>query len=70
MSVSVASGTWRTGRVVVSAAFGLARQSAAVDRVVDAVHALDEVPTASRHFTTARIAAGCCCSPPPWCDGV
>ncbi|MFF3224519.1 tetratricopeptide repeat protein [Nocardia suismassiliense] len=29
---------------MVSAAFGLARQLAAVDRVVDAVHALGEVP--------------------------
>ncbi|MFF3221869.1 serine/threonine-protein kinase PknG [Nocardia suismassiliense] len=48
---------WRTDRAVVSAAFGLARQLAAVDRVVDAVHALDEVPAASRHFTTARMTA-------------
>ncbi|MFB8282476.1 serine/threonine-protein kinase PknG [Nocardia colli] len=48
---------WRTDRAVVSAAFGLARQLASVDRVVDAVHALDEVPAASRHFTTARMTA-------------
>ncbi|WP_280448907.1 serine/threonine-protein kinase PknG [Nocardia brasiliensis] len=48
---------WRTDRAVVSAAFGLAWQLAAADRVTDAVHALDEVPAASRHFTTARMTA-------------
>ncbi|WP_406267494.1 tetratricopeptide repeat protein [Nocardia sp. NBC_00881] len=48
---------WRTDRAVVSAAFGLSRQLTAVDRVTDAVQALDEVPAASRHFTTARMTA-------------
>ncbi len=42
---------------MLSAVFGLARQLAAVDRVVDAVHALDEVPAVARHFTTARMTA-------------
>ncbi|MFD0365359.1 serine/threonine-protein kinase PknG [Nocardia sp. GCM10030253] len=46
---------WRTDRAVVSAAFGLARQLAAAGRVADAVQALDEVPAASRHYTTARM---------------
>ncbi|MEV6429153.1 serine/threonine-protein kinase PknG [Nocardia sp. NPDC051463] len=48
---------WRTDRAVVSAAFGLARQLATAGRVTDAVRALDEVPTASRHHTTARLTA-------------
>ncbi|MGK8520979.1 tetratricopeptide repeat protein [Nocardia asteroides] len=48
---------WRTDRTVVSAAFGLARQLAADGRVDQAVQALDAVPAASRHFTTARMTA-------------
>ncbi|GGK52102.1 serine/threonine-protein kinase [Nocardia camponoti] len=48
---------WRTDRAVVSAAFGLARQLAKAGQVGDAVHALDEVPAASRHFTTAQTTA-------------
>ncbi|MEU6830848.1 tetratricopeptide repeat protein [Nocardia beijingensis] len=48
---------WRTDRTVVSAAFGLARQLAADGRVDQAVRALDAVPAASRHFTTARMTA-------------
>ncbi|MEV4127467.1 tetratricopeptide repeat protein [Nocardia sp. NPDC049707] len=48
---------WRTDRAAVSAAFGLARQSAAVGRVDEAVRALDEVPAAARHYTTARMTA-------------
>ncbi|MFI9506759.1 tetratricopeptide repeat protein [Nocardia sp. NPDC052566] len=48
---------WRTDRAAVSAAFGLARQLAAAGRVGDAVHALDEVPATSRHYTTARMTA-------------
>ncbi|MEU2121469.1 serine/threonine-protein kinase [Nocardia niwae] len=48
---------WRTDRTVVSAAFGLARQLAADARVDEAVQALDAVPAASRHFTTARMTA-------------
>jgi len=48
---------WRTDRAAVSAAFGLARQLAAAGRVDDAVCALDEVPAASRHYTTAQMTA-------------
>ncbi|MFB7876745.1 tetratricopeptide repeat protein [Nocardia sp. NPDC056064] len=48
---------WRTDRAVVSAAFGLARQLAVAGQVGEAVHALDEVPAASRHFTTAQTTA-------------
>ncbi|MFC4376004.1 tetratricopeptide repeat protein [Nocardia halotolerans] len=48
---------WRTDRAVVSAAFGLARQLAVAGRVGEAVHALDDVPAASRHYTTARTTA-------------
>ncbi|MFC6013477.1 serine/threonine-protein kinase [Nocardia lasii] len=48
---------WRTDRAVVSAAFGLARQLTVAGRVGEAVHALDDVPAASRHFTTAQTTA-------------
>jgi len=48
---------WRTDRGVVSAAFGLARQLAAADRVQEAVRALDQVPAASRHYAQARLTA-------------
>ncbi|MFF0498935.1 tetratricopeptide repeat protein [Nocardia aobensis] len=48
---------WRTDRGVVSAAFGLARQLAADGRVAAAVAALDDVPSASRHYTEARLTA-------------
>ncbi|WP_227997398.1 serine/threonine-protein kinase PknG [Nocardia australiensis] len=48
---------WRTDRAVVSAAFGLARQLSAADRVTEAVRALDEVPAAARNYTTARMTA-------------
>ncbi|MBH0778153.1 serine/threonine-protein kinase [Nocardia bovistercoris] len=48
---------WRTDRAVVSAAFGLARQLAAADRVEEAVAALDEVPATSRRYATARLTA-------------
>ncbi|MFC9996342.1 tetratricopeptide repeat protein [Nocardia sp. NPDC127526] len=48
---------WRTDRGVVSAAFGLARQLAAGGDVTAAVHALDEVPPASRHYAEARMTA-------------
>ncbi|MEU7630389.1 tetratricopeptide repeat protein [Nocardia sp. NPDC049220] len=48
---------WHTDHTMVSAAFGLARQLAAADRVTEAVQALDEVPAASRHFSTARMTA-------------
>jgi len=46
---------WRTNDGIISAAFGHARaQSAEGDRT-GAVRTLDEVPTGSRHFTTARL---------------
>ncbi|MQY23800.1 serine/threonine-protein kinase [Nocardia macrotermitis] len=48
---------WRTDRSVVSAAFGLARQLTADDRVQEAVDALDQVPAASRHHDVARLTA-------------
>ncbi len=48
---------WRTDCGVVSAAFGLARQLAADDRVDEAVRALDQVPATSRHYTEARLTA-------------
>ncbi|MFB8009128.1 tetratricopeptide repeat protein [Nocardia sp. NPDC056000] len=48
---------WRTDRGVVSAAFGLARQLAAAGDTTAAVHALDEVPPASRHYSEARMTA-------------
>ncbi|WSJ15964.1 serine/threonine-protein kinase PknG [Nocardia sp. NBC_01327] len=48
---------WRTDRGVVSAAFGLARQLAAAGDISAAVHALDEVPPASRHYAEARMTA-------------
>ncbi|MGW4768126.1 tetratricopeptide repeat protein [Nocardia sp. NPDC004278] len=51
------STAWRTDHAAVSAAFGLARQLAVAGRVDDAVRALDEVPAASRHYTTARMTA-------------
>ncbi|MFI1915451.1 tetratricopeptide repeat protein [Nocardia sp. NPDC020380] len=48
---------WRTDRGVVSAAFGLARQLAAGGNITAAVHALDQVPPASRHYAEARMTA-------------
>lgn len=46
---------WHTDNNVISAGFGLSRaQSLEGDRA-GAVTTLDEVPTASRHFTTARL---------------
>ncbi|WP_040792886.1 serine/threonine-protein kinase [Nocardia paucivorans] len=48
---------WRTDRSVVSAAFGLSRQLTAAERFDEAVAALDEVPSTSRYFTTARMTA-------------
>ncbi|AYF77209.1 serine/threonine protein kinase [Nocardia yunnanensis] len=48
---------WRTDRGVVSAAFGLARQLAAAGNITAAVHALDQVPPASRHYAEARMTA-------------
>lgn len=48
---------WRTDYRMVSAAFGLARQLIEDRRVEEAVQVLDEVPSSSRHYTEARIAA-------------
>ncbi|MCV6972509.1 protein kinase [Mycobacterium bohemicum] len=46
---------WRTNDGVISAAFGLARSLSAEGDREGAVRTLDEVPAASRHFTTARL---------------
>ena len=46
---------WRTDRGVISAAFGLARFLSAEGDRGGAVRTLDQVPAASRHFTTARL---------------
>ena len=46
---------WKTNDGVISAAFGVARSLSAEGDRVGAVRTLDEVPAASRHFTTARL---------------
>jgi serine/threonine-protein kinase PknG len=46
---------WKTKDGVISAAIGLARSLSAEGDRAAAVHTLDEVPAASRHFTTARL---------------
>jgi serine/threonine-protein kinase PknG len=46
---------WRTNDGVISAAFGAARSLSAEGDRIGAVRILDEVPPASRHFTTARL---------------
>jgi serine/threonine-protein kinase PknG len=46
---------WGTNDGVISAAFGLARTRSAEGDRIGAVQTLDEVPAASRHFTTARL---------------
>lgn len=46
---------WRTDRNNVSAAFGLARMLTERGATAEALTALDQVPTSSRHFTTARM---------------
>jgi serine/threonine-protein kinase PknG len=46
---------WRTDNGVISAAFGLARSLSAEGDRGGAVRTLDQVPAASRHFTTARL---------------
>ncbi|OYD68575.1 serine/threonine-protein kinase [Rhodococcus sp. OK302] len=48
---------WRTDRNYVSAAFGLARQLADRGNKADAIAALDEVPTSSRHYNVARMSS-------------
>lgn len=46
---------WKTNDGEISAAFGLARALSAEGDRAGAVRTLDEVPAASRHFTTARL---------------
>ena len=46
---------WHTDNGAISAAFGLARAQSALGEREAAVRTLDEVPTSSRHFTTARL---------------
>jgi serine/threonine-protein kinase PknG len=46
---------WGTDDGVISAGFGLARARSAIGERKAAVRTLDEVPAASRHFTTARL---------------
>jgi serine/threonine-protein kinase PknG len=46
---------WRTNDGAISAAFGLARSLSAEGNRISAVRTLDEVPAASRHFTTAHL---------------
>ena len=46
---------WSTDRGVISASFGLARAQSAAGERDSAVRTLDEVPSTSRHFTTARL---------------
>ena len=48
---------WRTDHSYVSAAFGLARQRVRAGDRVGAIAALDQIPTASAHFTEARTTA-------------
>jgi serine/threonine-protein kinase PknG len=48
---------WRTDHNYVSAAFGLARQRARAGDRAGAIAALDQVPTASAHFTAAATTA-------------
>ena len=48
---------WLTDQTYVSAAFGLARLRARTGDRAGAIAALDQVPTASAHFTTARATA-------------
>jgi serine/threonine-protein kinase PknG len=48
---------WRTDHSYVSAAFGLARQRARAGDRAGAITALDQVPTASAHFTPAAASA-------------
>jgi serine/threonine-protein kinase PknG len=48
---------WRTDRSYTSAAFGLARQRERAGDRVGAIAALDQVPSASAHFTDAGVTA-------------
>ncbi|MCV7257707.1 serine/threonine-protein kinase PknG [Mycobacterium shimoidei] len=48
---------WKTDDGVISAAFGLARALSAEGDREGAVRTLDEVPSSSRHYTTARLAS-------------
>ncbi|MFT4085999.1 MAG: tetratricopeptide repeat protein [Gordonia sp. (in: high G+C Gram-positive bacteria)] len=51
---------WLTDHAIVTAAFGLARMLMAEDRYAEAIEALDEVPSTSRHFATAQRSAVLC----------
>lgn len=48
---------WFTDHTIITAAFGLARIHLAYDDVADAIVGLDEVPSTSRHYNTARETA-------------
>jgi len=48
---------WRTDRSYVSAAFGLSRQHERAGDRVNAITALDQIPSASSHFTAAGATA-------------
>jgi serine/threonine-protein kinase PknG len=48
---------WRTDHIYTSAAFGLARTLSAARRRAEAVAVLEEVPSTSSHYVTARLAA-------------
>ena len=48
---------WRTDRSYVSAAFGLSRQRERAGDRVNAIAALDQIPSASSHFTAAGATA-------------
>ena len=48
---------WRTERSYFSAAFGLARQRVRAGDRINAIAALDQIPSSSAHFTVARATA-------------
>jgi serine/threonine-protein kinase PknG len=48
---------WRTERSYFSAAFGLARQRVRAGDRINAIAALDQIPSSSAHFTAARATA-------------
>ncbi|GED96615.1 serine/threonine-protein kinase [Gordonia crocea] len=48
---------WFTDHAIITAAFGLARIHLAYGEVAEAIVGLDEVPTTSRHYNTARETA-------------
>ncbi|HQV17104.1 MAG TPA: tetratricopeptide repeat protein [Gordonia sp. (in: high G+C Gram-positive bacteria)] len=48
---------WWTNHTIITAAFGLARLNTASGRIAEALEPLDEVPSTSRHYNTARATA-------------